>query len=161
MSLRVGQGWDLHRLVPGRPLVLGGVVIPSDRGEDGHSDGDVLLHALTDAVLGAAALGDIGRHFPPTDPRWKGEPSRTFLAAAVSLAAVGGWRPVNVDSTIVLEAPRLAPHVDAIRASIASYAGLPLDAVSVKAKTKEGVDAAGRGEAVEAYAVVLMERVER
>lgn len=156
MRLRVGQGWDIHRLVPGRELVLGGVVVPSDRGEEGHSDGDALVHAVVDAVLGALGAGDIGRHYPPSDPRWKDAPSRLFAEGAAALAREAGYRIVNVDSTVVLERPRLAPHIDAVRASLAGMLGLEPDAVSVKAKTKEGLDAAGRLEAVEAQAVVLI-----
>lgn len=155
---RIGQGWDRHRLVAGRALTLGGVVVDSDLGEDGHSDGDALLHAITDAVLGACCLGDIGTHFPPSDPRWKGEPSSTFLRHALGLAAESGWRPVNLDATVVLESPRLGPAMGTIRASIADMAGLAEDRVSVKAKTGEKVDATGRREAVEAQAVALMRR---
>jgi len=158
--LRIGQGWDSHRLVAGRPLMLGGIAVPSELGEDGHSDGDVLLHALTDAILGAGALGDIGRHFPPSDARWKDADSSIFLVGALSLLETAGWRPVNIDATIVLEKPRLAPHIDGIRQKIASLAGMEIAEVSVKAKTKEGLDAVGRGEAVEAMAVVLVERSE-
>lgn len=159
MSIRVGQGWDLHRLLAGRPLMLGGVAIPSELGELGHSDGDVLFHAIVDAMLGAVGAGDIGRHFPPSDPRWKDAPSRVFAERAAAILAESGWRVVNVDSTVVLERPRLAPHIDAIRASVAGALGLPADAVSVKAKTHEGVDAAGRLEAIEAQAVVLVESI--
>jgi 2-C-methyl-D-erythritol 2,4-cyclodiphosphate synthase len=159
VKFRVGQGWDIHRLGPDRFLVLGGVSVPSPLGEIGHSDGDVLLHAIVDAMLGAAAAGDIGRHFPPSDPQWKDAPSRTFVERAVRILADSGWRLVNVDSTVILERPRLAPFIDSIRTSIAGMLGLPGDAVSVKAKTHEGVDAAGRMEAVEAQAVVLVERI--
>jgi len=158
--LRIGQGWDSHRLVAGRPLMLGGVAIPSELGEDGHSDGDVLLHALTDAILGAGALGDIGRHFPPSDERWKDADSSIFLVGALSLLETAGWRPVNMDATILLEKPRLAPHIDLIRQKIAALAGMDPADVSVKAKTREGLDAVGRGEAIEAMAVVLVERAE-
>ncbi|OHD19845.1 MAG: 2-C-methyl-D-erythritol 2,4-cyclodiphosphate synthase [Spirochaetes bacterium GWB1_59_5] len=158
MNVRVGQGWDLHRLVSGRPLMLGGVSIPSELGELGHSDGDVLFHALVDALLGSIGAGDIGRHFPPSDQRWKDEPSRFFAECAATILAESGWRIINVDSTVVLERPKLAPHIDAIRASIAGALGLSMDAVSVKAKTHEGVDAAGRLEAIEAHAVVLVEQ---
>lgn len=159
MSIRVGQGWDLHRLVTGRPLMLGGVAVPSDLGELGHSDGDVLFHAVVDAMLGSIGAGDIGRHFPPSDQCWKGAPSRVFAERAAVILAESGWRIVNVDSTIVLERPKLALYIDAIRASIAGALGLPVDAVSVKAKTHEGVDAAGRLEAIEAQAVVLVESI--
>ncbi|MFH2114871.1 MAG: 2-C-methyl-D-erythritol 2,4-cyclodiphosphate synthase [Spirochaetota bacterium] len=159
-QMRIGQGWDSHRLMAGRALMLGGIAVPSELGEDGHSDGDVLLHALTDAILGAGALGDIGRHFPPSDTRWKDADSSIFLVGAISLLETAGWRPVNLDATILLERPRLAPHIDAIRQKIAALAGMDLDDVSVKAKTREGLDAVGRGEAIEAMAVVLVERAE-
>jgi 2-C-methyl-D-erythritol 2,4-cyclodiphosphate synthase len=140
--------------------MLGGIAVPSDLGEDGHSDGDVLLHALTDAILGAGALGDIGRHFPPSDERWKDADSSIFLVGAISLLETAGWRPVNIDATILLEKPRLAPHIDVIRQKIAALAGMDTDDISVKAKTREGLDAVGRGEAVEAMAVVLVESTE-
>lgn len=157
-ELRVGEGWDLHRLVTGRRLLLGGVEIPFERGELAHSDGDVLLHALTDALLGAAALGDIGAHFPPSDPRWKDADSLELLARAVDLVAAEGWRLVNVDCTVVLERPRLGPHVDAIRARVAAALRLEVGRVSVKAKTAEGLGPIGSGDAVEARAVALVER---
>lgn len=157
MSLRVGQGWDIHRLVSGRALVLGGLRIESELGELGHSDGDVLFHAITDAILGAVAAGDIGRHFPPSDPRWKGAESRLFAERAAAIAYDSGWRLVNVDSTVLLERPRLGPHIDGIRASIASALGLPIGSVSVKAKTREGLGDVGRLESIEAQAVVLVE----
>ncbi len=160
MSLRVGQGWDLHRLGPGRPLMLGGVEVPSELGELGHSDGDALFHAIVDAMLGAVAVGDIGRHFPPSDPRWKDAPSRLFVERAAEILAGSGWRVVNVDATVVLERPRLAPLADDIRASVADALGLSVGAVSVKAKTREGLGDVGRSEAVEAQAIVLVERLE-
>ncbi len=159
MNFRVGQGWDIHRLAPGRALMLGGVEVPSDLGEVGHSDGDALFHAIVDAMLGAVAAGDIGRHFPPSDPRWKDAPSRVFVERAVEILAEAGWRVVNVDSTVILERPRLAPLADDLRASIADALGLPVDAVSVKAKTHEGVGPVGRLEAIEAQAAVLVERI--
>jgi len=153
---RVGSGWDLHRLVPGRRLVVGGVVVPFELGEDGHSDGDVLLHAAIDALLGAAALGDIGAHFPPSDERWRDADSRVLARAVAALVREAGWEPGNLDCTVVLERPRLGPYRDAIRASVAECLGMPVGAVSVKAKTKEGVDAAGEGRAVEAQAIVAL-----
>lgn len=153
---RTGQGWDLHRLVPRRPLVIGGVTIPSELGEDAHSDGDVLLHAVIDALLGAAALGDIGTHFPPSDPAWKNADSRQLLRRVMEMVRDAGFSPVNADCTVVLENIRLAPHREAIRDSLAALLELPADRVSVKAKTKEGVDAVGRGEAVEAMAALLL-----
>lgn len=155
-ALRIGEGWDLHRLVPGRPLMLGGVEVPSDLGEEAHSDGDVLLHAVVDALLGAAALGDIGTHFPPSDPRWKGADSRELARKAAALVRAAGWEPLNLDCTVVLERPKLGPWKDAMRDSMAAVLGLGRGSVSVKAKTSEGVDAAGERRAVEARAAVLL-----
>ncbi len=155
-GLRTGLGWDLHRLVAGRPLVVGGVEIPHDRGEDGHSDGDALLHAITDALLGAAALGDIGEMFPPSDPAWKDADSRKLLAAALFRVRAAGWEIVNVDAVIALERPRILPHREAIRASIAETLGVGPERVSVKAKTSEGVDAVGSGEAIACWATCLL-----
>jgi 2-C-methyl-D-erythritol 2,4-cyclodiphosphate synthase len=155
---RVGQGWDVHRLVSGRRLLIGGVDIPHDKGELGHSDGDVLLHALADALLGAAGLGDIGQHFPSSDPKWKDADSKRILNVAVNLVRKKGFEPINADCTVILEAPRLGPHRDSIRDSIASILGMPLDSISVKAKTAEGLGDVGRGEAVEAMAAVLIAR---
>jgi 2-C-methyl-D-erythritol 4-phosphate cytidylyltransferase / 2-C-methyl-D-erythritol 2,4-cyclodiphosphate synthase len=156
LPFRVGQGWDLHRLVPGRRLLLGGIEVPSELGEEAHSDGDVLLHALIDALLGAAALGDIGTHFPPSDEGWRGADSRDLARRAAALVRGSGWEPGNLDCTIVLERPKLGPYKEAIRSSIADCLGISANAVSVKAKTKEGVDAAGEGRAVEAYAIVSL-----
>jgi 2-C-methyl-D-erythritol 4-phosphate cytidylyltransferase / 2-C-methyl-D-erythritol 2,4-cyclodiphosphate synthase len=153
---RVGTGYDLHRLVEGRPLILGGVVIPAEKGLAGHSDADVLAHAITDAVLGAIARGDIGRHFPDTDPQWKGASSMAMLAHAVSLAAEAGFEVANVDAVVIAERPKLAPHLDRIRASLAGVLRVETARVSVKGKTNEGVDAIGRGEAMAAHAVVLV-----
>jgi 2-C-methyl-D-erythritol 4-phosphate cytidylyltransferase/2-C-methyl-D-erythritol 2,4-cyclodiphosphate synthase len=153
---RMGQGWDLHRLVPGRPLLLGGVPVPSDLGEDAHSDGDVLLHAVIDAMLGAAALGDIGAHFPPSDEKWRGADSRDLTRRALALVSEAGWRIGNLDCTIVIERPRLGPYKESIRSSLAECLDVPTDAVSVKAKTKEGVDAVGEGRAVEAFAIASL-----
>jgi 2-C-methyl-D-erythritol 2,4-cyclodiphosphate synthase len=158
MSFRIGSGFDLHRLVPGRPLVLGGVRIPHPEGLLGHSDGDALLHAVADALLGAAALGDLGRHFPDTDPRYADADSRALLRETARLVKERGWAVVNVDSTVIAERPRLAPHVAAMRAEIARILELSEDAVSVKAKTHEGVDGLGRGEAIAVHAVVLLQR---
>lgn len=157
-AFSVGQGWDLHRLVPGRRLMLGGVQVPSDKGEEAHSDGDVLLHAIIDALLGAAALGDIGTHFPPSEARWKDADSRDLARAAASLVGDCGWEIGNLDCTVVLEAPRLGPHREAIRASIAACLGIETEAISFKAKTKEGVDAVGEGRAIEAMAIALLRR---
>ena len=159
VPFRVGQGYDSHRLVEGRPLILGGVQIPFELGLDGHSDADVLLHAVTDAVLGAAALGDIGQHFPPSDPKWKGADSRVLLRAVVALARQKGWTVVNCDATIVAERPKIGPHMPAIRASLAETLGVSEEVVNVKAKTNERMDAVGRMEGMMAQAVVLMSRM--
>ena len=159
VPFRVGQGYDSHRLVEGRPLILGGVQIPFELGLDGHSDADVLLHAVTDAVLGAAALGDIGQHFPPSDPKWKGADSRVLLRAVVALARLKGWIVVNCDATIVAERPKIGPHMPAIRASLAETLGVSEEVVNVKAKTNERMDAVGRMEGMMAQAVVLMSRM--
>jgi 2-C-methyl-D-erythritol 2,4-cyclodiphosphate synthase len=156
---RIGIGYDSHRLVEGRPLIIGLVRVPFEYGPEGHSDGDVVAHALTDALLGAAALGDIGRHFPNNDPRWKGTDSRVFLQHTISLLHEAGYRPVNVDAVVVLEKPKLAPHIEAMRVAVASVLGLPVGAVSVKAKTAEGLGAVGEGRAIEAHAVAAIESV--
>ena len=156
---RTGIGYDLHRVVPGRKLILGGVEIPFEKGPDGHSDGDVILHALTDALLGAAALGDIGEHFPPSDARWKDAASEQFLRQARALIEGAGYRTVNIDVVVVLERPKLLPYREAIRRNLCDTLGLPADAVSVKAKTGEGVGPVGRGEAVEAHATALLARL--
>ena len=155
---RTGQGWDVHRLAPGRRLILGGVTVPSEAGLEGHSDADVLSHAITDALLGAAALGDIGMHFPDSDARWKGSDSLVFLRHAKELAEGLGYRLVNVDSTVVLERPKLKDYRLAIRQRLAEALGLELDRVSVKFKTAEAVGAVGEGRAAEAQAVVTLER---
>lgn len=156
---RIGCGWDRHKLVEGRPCVLGGVRFPEcPVGPLGHSDGDALLHAIVDALLGAAALGDIGRHFPDTDPAWAGADSRDLLARAVALAAAAGWRPVNVDATVIAERPQLAPRAAAMQAEIARVLALDPGAVSVKATRGEGLGPEGRGECVTAVAVALLER---
>lgn len=157
-QIRVGQGYDSHRLVEGRRLILGGVEIPFEKGLDGHSDADVLLHALTDAVLGAAALGDIGQHFPPSDPQWKGADSRKLLRAVVELARRAGWTIVNVDATLVAERPKIGPHMKAIRESVAQTLGVAVEQVSVKAKTNERMDAVGHEEGMMAQAVALLVR---
>lgn len=157
-AFRVGTGYDLHRFAEGRRLVLGGVEIPFDRGLAGHSDADALCHAITDAVLGAASLGDIGTHFPDSDERWRGASSVTMLRRAVELAAASGLRLVNVDATVIAERPKLGVHRAAIVASLARALGLAEASVSVKAKTNEGVDAAGRGEALAVHAIALLQR---
>lgn len=155
--IRIGHGYDLHRIVPDRALVLGGVHIPWDRGLLGHSDADVLLHAVTDAVLGALALGDIGRWFPDTDPRWRGADSADLLRQVLADPRVQPWRLGNLDATIQAERPKLAPHMDAIRQSLATLFGAEVAAISVKAKTMEGTGAIGQGEAMAAHAVILLE----
>ena len=155
---RTGLGWDVHRLAPGRPLILGGVTIPFELGLEGHSDADVLAHAITDAILGAAALGDIGMHFPDSDPRWKGADSLQFLKHAVDLAQSAGFKLVNVDSTVILERPKLKNYRTAIRETLAATLGLPLDRVSVKFKTAEKVGPVGEGRSAEAQAVVTLRR---
>lgn len=153
---RIGLGFDIHRLEEGRELRLGGVVIPHDRGPRGHSDGDVLLHALCDAVLGAAGEEDLGALFPDRDPRWEGEPSATFAREAARRARARGLRVGGLDAVVLAEAPRLAPHREAIRRSVAALFGCPPGAVSVKGKTMEGLGAIGRGEAIAAQAVALL-----
>ena len=158
MSFRVGQGWDIHRIAPGRPMILGGVVIPSDFGLEGHSDADILSHAITDALLGALALGDIGMHFPDTDPRWKDGDSLMFLRHARDLVSAKGYRIANVDSTVILERPKLKDHRTTIRGKLAETLGLHVDQVSVKFKTAEGLGPVGEGLSAEAQAVVLIAR---
>jgi 2-C-methyl-D-erythritol 2,4-cyclodiphosphate synthase len=155
---RTGIGWDNHRIVAGRPLIVGGITIPSDFGLEGHSDADVLLHAITDALLGAAALGDIGMHFPDTDPRWKGVDSARFLEHAKSLAAGQGFELVNVDSTVILERPKLKDYRQAMRENIATILAVELDRVSVKFKTAEKVGPVGEGRSAEAQAIVTLRR---
>ena len=156
---RTGQGWDVHRLVPGRPLILGGVTIPSELGLEGHSDADILAHAITDAILGAAALGDIGMHFPDTEARWKDANSLQFLEHALELAKRAGFTLVNVDSTVILERPKLKDYRDSIREKLADTLGLTLDRVSVKFKTAEKVGPVGEGKSAEAQAMVTLRRV--
>lgn len=155
--MRVGQGFDVHALVPGRRLVIGGVEIPHERGLLGHSDADVLLHAICDALLGAAALGDIGRHFPDSDARYKGIDSRQLLRHVAQLLTGRGYRVVNVDATIIAQAPRMAPHVGAMVANIAADLGVEAGAVNVKATTTEKLGFTGRGEGIAAQAVCLIE----
>ncbi len=154
--MRIGHGYDLHALAPGRRLVLGGVEIPHSHGPLAHSDGDVLLHALADALLGAAALGDIGEHFPDTDPAFAGADSRVLLRHVVALVRAAGYAVANVDATVLAQQPKLAPHRDAMRANIAADLGIAHDAVSVKATTTEQLGPVGRGEAIAAHAVCLL-----
>ncbi|HEV1288063.1 MAG TPA: 2-C-methyl-D-erythritol 2,4-cyclodiphosphate synthase [Bryobacteraceae bacterium] len=154
--MRIGQGWDVHRLTAGRPLILGGVTIPSEFGLEGHSDADILSHAITDALLGAAALGDIGMHFPDTDPQWQGGDSRQFLAFAAWLVRDKGYEIANVDSTVILERPKLKDFRLSIREALAKTIGIDLNCVSVKFKTAERVGPVGEGKSAEAQAVVLL-----
>jgi 2-C-methyl-D-erythritol 2,4-cyclodiphosphate synthase len=156
VPFRVGQGFDTHALVAGRPLVIGGVTIPYERGLAGHSDADVLLHAVTDAILGAAALGDIGRHFPDTDPAYRGADSRRLLRVAAERVRAAGFALVNVDATIIAQAPKMAPHIPAMVANIAADLGLAAGDVNVKAKTTEHLGFAGRGEGIAAEAIALV-----
>jgi 2-C-methyl-D-erythritol 2,4-cyclodiphosphate synthase len=158
MNIRIGEGWDVHALVPGRKLILGGIDIPHTMGLLGHSDADVLLHAITDAVLGAAGLGDIGRHFPDTDAQYKGADSKVLLAQAMRRVRDQGWELVNMDSTIVAQAPKLAPHMTAINNSVAQALGVQPDQVNVKAKTAEKLGPVGMGQSMEARAVVLLKK---
>jgi len=157
--IRIGHGFDVHRLVEGRNCIIGGVNIPYPKGLDGHSDADVLLHAICDALLGAAALGDIGKHFPDTDPRFKGIDSRALLRQVVSLLKAEGYSVSNLDATVIAEAPKLAPHIFAIRINIAADVGVAVDAVNVKATTSERLGFTGRGEGIAAEAVCLIEKV--
>lgn len=154
--MRIGTGWDIHKLQDGKKLIIGGRPIPFERGAVAHSDGDVLYHALIDAILGAAALGDIGTHFPPESEEWKDADSRTLLKKAMFLAKKSGGRVVNVDTTIILEKPRLKDYINAMRTNIAFDLTIPIDKVSVKAKTSEGLGPVGEGKAIEAHAVVLL-----
>ncbi|MBR8122855.1 2-C-methyl-D-erythritol 2,4-cyclodiphosphate synthase [Burkholderia multivorans] len=156
MDFRIGQGYDVHQLVAGRPLIIGGVSIPYERGLLGHSDADVLLHAITDALFGAAALGDIGRHFSDTDAAFKGADSRVLLRECVARVKAAGFAIQNVDSTVIAQAPKLAPHIEAMRANIAADLALPLERVNVKAKTNEKLGYLGRGEGIEAQAAALL-----
>lgn len=155
-QLRVGEGWDTHALVPGRKLVLGGVEIPSERGLLGHSDADALLHAITDALIGAAGLGDIGRHFPDTDERFRGADSAALLAEASRRVRQEGWNIANVDSTVIAQAPKLAPHIEAMRVKIAAALEITPGQVNVKAKTAEKLGPVGMGQSIEARAIVLL-----
>lgn len=157
-GLRIGQGYDLHRLVPERDLIIGGVKIPHDKGLLGHSDADVLCHAIIDALFGAVAAGDIGRHFPDTDPAFKGADSIKLLQEAGKILTEKGFKIVNIDSTIIIQKPKMAPHTDKMRENIAQTLNIRTDEVSVKAKTNEGMDSTGKEEAVQAFAVVLVEK---
>ena len=156
MNLRMGEGWDVHALVPGRPLMLGGVQVPHDHGLLGHSDADVLLHAITDAILGAAALGDIGRHFPDTDAQFYGASSVVLLTEAMRRVRAAGYEVINIDSTIVAQAPKLAPHSPAMCAAIAQALGVQVGQINVKAKTAEKLGPVGQRQSMEARAVALL-----
>ncbi len=160
MNLRIGNGFDVHAFASGRPLVIGGVIIPHARGLEGHSDADGLLHAIADAILGALALGDLGKHFPDNDPKWKNADSRRLLREVAGMAMAQRWRIGNVDTTIVAQAPRLAPHVEAMRANIAADLGCDVGSVSVKATTTERLGFAGREEGIAALATVLLEAMQ-
>ena len=160
IPFRIGEGWDTHQLVEGRPLILGGVTIPHTHGLLGHSDADALCHAITDALFGAAGLGDIGRHFPDTDAAFKGADSIALLAECVRRVRDAGWEPVNIDSTIVAQKPKLAPYIDAMRARLAETLGLAVDVVNVKAKTAEKMGPVGELKAIETRAVCLLQRIE-
>ena len=155
--MRIGQGFDVHALVAGRKLVIGGVTIPFDKGLEGHSDADVLIHAMCDALLGAAGLGDIGRHFPDTDPKYKGADSRALLREVAKKLAEAEWGVENIDATIIAQAPRMAAHIPAMVANIASDLGISAGRVNVKAKTAERLGAIGRGEGIAAEAIALLE----
>lgn len=157
MNLRIGQGYDVHQLVPGRPLILGGVTIPFEKGLLGHSDADALLHAITDALLGAAALGDIGKLFPDTDAAHRNADSRILLRTAYAAVRAAGWHIINVDSTVIAQQPKLRPYIDAMRANIADDLSLSIRAVNIKGKTNEKLGYLGRMEGIEAQAVVLLQ----
>ncbi len=157
-EFRIGQGYDVHALVPGRRCIIGGVDIPHDRGLLGHSDADVLLHAITDALLGAAGLGDIGRMFPDSDPQWAGADSRVLLRGAVANVGAAGWRVANVDATVICETPKISPHVAAMCANIAADLGVAATAINIKGKTTEKLGFTGRGEGIAAQAVALLVR---
>lgn len=158
MSIRIGIGYDSHRMVEGRPLILGGEIVPHSAGLKGHSDGDALCHAITDAILGAAALGDIGRHFPDTDPQFRNANSLGLLARAVGIVHEAGYLVENVDAVVIAERPKLAPHVDRIRARLSTTLGVEVGAVSLKGKTNEGMGEVGRGEAIVVHAVALLRK---
>ncbi len=158
MTLRIGSGYDVHAFAPNRPLVLGGVTIPHEFGLAGHSDADAVIHAVVDALLGAAALGDIGQHFPSSDPRWKDQPSSVFLTYTLDLLCQQGWQISNIDATIVAERPKMAAHIPAMRAHLAEHLRLEIGQISVKATTTDGLGFAGRREGIACYAVALIEK---
>ncbi len=158
MTIRIGSGYDVHAFAPNRSLILGGVTIPYEYGLAGHSDADAVIHAVVDALLGAAALGDIGTHFPSHDPRWKDQPSAVFLDYTRELLSQQQWRISNIDATVIAERPKLSPHIQAMRTHLAEHLHLALDQVSVKATTTDGLGFAGRREGIACYAVALIER---
>ncbi len=158
MTIRIGSGYDVHAFAPNRSLILGGVMIPYEYGLAGHSDADAVIHAVVDALLGAAALGDIGTHFPSNDPRWKDQPSAVFLDYTRELLSQQQWRISNIDATVIAERPKLSPHIQAMRTHLAEHLHLALDQVSVKATTTDGLGFAGRREGIACYAVALIER---
>lgn len=159
MTIRVGSGYDVHAFTPGRPLILGGVTIPSTLGLAGHSDADTVIHAVVDALLGAAALGDIGQHFPSSDSRWKDQPSTVFLTYTLELLGQHKWQISNIDATIIAERPRMGPHIPAMRAHLAAQLHLKIDQVSVKATTTDGLGFTGRGEGIACSAIALLEQI--
>ena len=159
INFRIGHGYDVHKLVEGRSLIIGGVDIPYEKGLLGHSDADVLLHAISDALLGAAALGDIGKHFPDTDEAYKGADSLVLLSRVGEILKKAGYKPANIDSTVIAQAPKLAPHIENMRKNIAKALGIELDAVSVKATTEERLGFSGRGEGIAAHAVCIIEKI--
>lgn len=158
MTIRIGFGYDVHAFAPNRPLVLGGVTIPSERGLTGHSDADVVIHAIVDALLGAVALGDIGQHFPSNEERWKNQPSSVFLDYTYALLCQHQYKIINIDTTIVAEHPKLAPHIQAMRANLSEHLHLTLEQVSVKATTTDGLGFTGRQEGIACYVVALIEK---
>jgi 2-C-methyl-D-erythritol 2,4-cyclodiphosphate synthase len=158
MTMRIGSGYDVHAFAPNRPLVLGGTTIPYELGLDGHSDADAVIHAVVDALLGAAALGDIGQHFPSSDVRWKDQPSAVFLDYVLALLHQHNWHISNIDATIIAEKPRMGPHIPAMRAHLAAHLHLEIDQVSIKATTTDGLGFTGRREGIACYAVALIER---
>ncbi len=158
MTIRIGSGYDVHAFAPDRPLVLGGVTIPFERGLSGHSNGDTVIHAIVDALLGASALGDIGTHFPSNDARWKDQPGSVFLDSTYQMLCQQKWAISNIDATIVAERPKLAPYIEAMRAHIATHLHLSLEQISIKATTTDGLGFAGRQEGIACYAVALIER---
>jgi 2-C-methyl-D-erythritol 2,4-cyclodiphosphate synthase len=159
MTFRIGHGYDIHRIVPGRKLVLGGVHFETDFGLDGHSDADALTHAICDALLGAAGLPDIGHFFPNTDPAWKNANSQTLLQKVIETLQQRGWRPSNIDATLIAEKPKVSPSIFAMKAALAKTTGLPVDAIGIKATTNEGVGGIGKGEAIAAHSVVMIQKI--